>query len=100
MYVVRSEDEAIGFYSNVLDALAAASVKAKDEGFMVKCNIPISNEISKTFYTCPKCDYPTKVTGSLNTGDFEEYSKDVYAYCPYCQVNFVVVWMNNRHLPE
>lgn len=100
MYVIKEGDKSVGFFSNVYDAMANASVEANGQAFMVKCNIPLSTGSSKTFYTCPKCDFPTKVTGTLNTGDYEEYSKDVYAYCPYCDVNFIIVWMKHRYLVE
>lgn len=100
MYLIKNGEQTVGWYNTVFDAIAAASVSANGETFMVKCNIPANSGTSKTFYTCPKCDFPVKVTGTLNTGDYDEYSKDVYAYCPYCDQNFIVVWMKHRYLPE
>ena len=99
MYVIKNDEQTVAFYNNVFDAISAASVEANGQGFTVNCNIPNSSS-SKTFYTCPKCDFPVKVTGTLPTHDYEEFSKDLYAKCAYCNENFVIIWMRNRHLPE
>ena len=100
MYVIKDDNKTLGFYNTYFDAIAAASVNANGQEFLVKCNIPYSSTSSKTWYSCPKCDFPVKVTGTLPTHDYEEFSKDLYAKCAYCNENFIIIWMKNRQLPE
>lgn len=90
-YGVRDGTELIGLYSSVYDALILASKHADSEGFTVMCNIPDDLDVPKNYYKCPECDGTMEITGVMKNE--EEYGKDEYTYCPYCQLKYLTIFI-------
>ena len=115
-YVVKNGTETLGFFDNIYEALEEASKRAEGKGFMINCDIPSSPKggVTKTFYTCTKCGYGLRIYGSvkmnafrndskditINTTDLEDYSKEVYAYCGYCDIKYIIIFMLNKDLSD
>lgn len=96
-YIVKNDSKIVGYSSNLYNAITIASKEANGNEFTIHCPAIGYNGKSKTFYACPKCAGSVDINGSLNTSDFDEYTKEEYAHCSYCNKHYIIVWMHEDY---